>query len=192
MSRARIYLAGPEVFLADAAAAGARKKALCAAAGFEGLFPLDAGLAQVDALAIYRANRAMMLSADAVVANLTPFRGPSADAGTVFELGLMAGLGRGVFGYSNVAADFEERTRAGCVGTWFDAGRGWVDGEGMAIEAFGLGDNLMIDGVLAEGGGLVRRDVPAGARWTDLGGFSACLALVGEWLGGGVRGLHRG
>ena len=34
----------------------------------------------------------MMDEADAIIANLTPFRGPSADAGTVYELGYMAGL----------------------------------------------------------------------------------------------------
>ena len=40
----RIYLAGPEVFLPDAQAMGARKAALCAAHGLEGVFPLDAQL----------------------------------------------------------------------------------------------------------------------------------------------------
>src|SRR5512138_113602 len=40
----RIYLAGPEVFLPDALAVGARKAALCAQHGLEGVFPLDAQL----------------------------------------------------------------------------------------------------------------------------------------------------
>ena len=31
-----------------------------------------------------------MKEADAIIANLTPFRGPSADTGTVYELGYMA------------------------------------------------------------------------------------------------------
>ena len=31
------------------------------------------------------------MQADAIIANLTPFRGPGADAGTVYELGYMAG-----------------------------------------------------------------------------------------------------
>ena len=35
-----------------------------------------------------------MDAADAIIANLTPFRGPSADAGTVYELGYMAGRGK--------------------------------------------------------------------------------------------------
>src|SRR5258708_1028231 len=36
------YLAGPEVFLPDAAEIGRRKKELCRRHGFEGLYPLDA------------------------------------------------------------------------------------------------------------------------------------------------------
>ena len=40
-NRARIYLAGPEVFLPDATAFGRRKVEICAAHGLEGVFPLD-------------------------------------------------------------------------------------------------------------------------------------------------------
>ncbi len=47
------------------------------------------------------ATRAMMIAADAIIANLTPFRGPGADAGTVYELGYMAGRGKLCLGYSN-------------------------------------------------------------------------------------------
>ena len=43
----------------------------------------------------------MMDAADAIIANLTPFRGPSADAGTVYELGYMAGRGKLCLAYSN-------------------------------------------------------------------------------------------
>ena len=42
-----------------------------------------------------------MIAADAIIANLTPFRGPSADAGTVYELGYMAGRGKLCLGYCN-------------------------------------------------------------------------------------------
>ena len=94
-----IYLAGPEVFLPDALAVGTRKKALCEKYGFIGLFPFDNEIksappgARTDAL-IYHANLAMMRAADIGIFNLTPFRGVSADTGTVFELGLMIGLGK--------------------------------------------------------------------------------------------------
>src|SRR5258707_232545 len=89
----KIYLAGPDVFLPDAIEIGRRKAAICARHGLRGLYPLDnaVDLSAADAsLAIFKGNEAMMDAADAIIANLTPFRGPSADAGTVYELGYMA------------------------------------------------------------------------------------------------------
>jgi nucleoside 2-deoxyribosyltransferase len=91
----KLYLAGPEVFLPEALAIAARKKHLCRLHGFEGLFPLNHEIAPsgkgetLDRL-IYAANIAMIRGADAAILNLTPFRGPSADAGTIFELGFVA------------------------------------------------------------------------------------------------------
>ena len=90
----KIYLAGPDVFLPDAVEIGRRKVEICARHGLTGLYPLDNAidLAAADAsLRIFRGNEAMMNEADAIIANLTPFRGPGADAGTVYELGYMAG-----------------------------------------------------------------------------------------------------
>jgi nucleoside 2-deoxyribosyltransferase len=89
----RVYLAGPDVFLPDALEIGRRKIEICRRHGVSGLYPLDnvVDRAATDAsLQIFRANEAMMDQADAVIANLTPFRGPGADAGTVYELGYMA------------------------------------------------------------------------------------------------------
>jgi len=93
----KIYLAGPDVFLPDAIEIGRRKAAICARHGVSGLYPLDnaVDLAAAGAsLAIFEGNEAMMDAADAIIANLTPFRGPSADAGTVYELGYVAGRGK--------------------------------------------------------------------------------------------------
>src|SRR5215210_4956234 len=111
-----VYLAGPEVFLPDAVEIGRRKQKLCAAYGLEGLYPLDNEIPtttteRADKL-IYDANKAMMLRADIGICNLTPFRGPGADAGTVFELGLMVGLGKPVFAYTNDSADYVQRVEA--------------------------------------------------------------------------------
>lgn len=182
----KVYLAGPDVFLPDAAAMAAEKKRLCAQYGLEGVFPTDprpdpAADAAPDLwYAIYLRNEAHIRACDALVANLTPFRGPSADAGTVYELGFMRALGRPVLGYSNDAADFSNRTRA-FLG---DAARrnaegDWVDADGLSLESFGLTDNLMIDGgIRAAEGVLVRRPVPESARWTDLAGFEACLRAL--------------
>jgi hypothetical protein len=43
----------------------------------------------------------IMRTCDAVILNLTPFRGPSADVGSAYEMGFMRALGRPIFAYSN-------------------------------------------------------------------------------------------
>jgi nucleoside 2-deoxyribosyltransferase len=182
----KVYLAGPDVFLPDPIAMAERKRAICAVHGLAAIFPVDAHPQHPEEAAIprwlwiYRRNEAHMRDADAVIANLTPFRGPSADPGTVYELGFMRALGRKVLGYSNVAADLVPRT-LGFIGpaAHRDAEGRWRDAEDMAVEDFGLADNLMIDGGIHEAGGLlVRREVPAGERWTDLGAFEACVRAL--------------
>ena len=180
--RPRLYLAGPDVFLPDAVEAGQRKCALCERFGFEGLYPLDTeirdGPALAVATAIYRGNAALMHAADGIIANLTPFRGPSADVGTAFELGFMAALGKPVFGYSNDGRPFLERTRA-AVGITRTADGHWVDADGLTVEEFGLADNLMLDCALGEAGfPMVVRDCTGAGRFADLAGFEACLGLA--------------
>src|SRR3954451_14617767 len=96
----KIYLAGPDVFLPDAVGIGQRKVEICARHGLTGLYPLDNALdisTRAASLAIFKGNEAMMDAADAIIANLTPFRGPGADPGTVYERGYMAGRGRLLF-----------------------------------------------------------------------------------------------
>ena len=85
----KVYLAGPDVFLPDADRIGRLKRDICKRHGLEGLFPLDGNPPESDeplSLRVFRANTTLMDQADAIIANLTPFRGPSADCGTVFEL----------------------------------------------------------------------------------------------------------
>lgn len=191
----KVYLAGPDVFLPDALALAERKRAICAAHGLTGIFPVDAHPAHAEQaglprwLWIYRRNEADMRAADAVIANLTPFRGPSADAGTVYEVGFMRALGRRVLGYSNVAAAFDARTVLflGPAGRLDAEGR-WRDAADMAVEAFGLGDNLMIDGGIAAAGGVfIRQDVPEAERWRDLTAFEACVRTLAG-LSGAMEG----
>lgn len=187
----RIYLAGPDVFLPDPLARGAALKAICARHGVEGVFPMDplpsepaawAALPEFQRIALR--NEAHIRAADALIANLTPFRGPSADVGTVFEIGFMRALGRPVFGWSNTAVDFATRTRAFLGATAVEAPDGtWRDGEEMALERFGCLDNLMIDGaVVASGGCLEVVELPAAVRWTDLKAFERCVAKVAAQL----------
>src|SRR3954449_6765700 len=108
----KIYLAGPDVFLPDAVEIGRRKAEICARHGQTGLYPLDNNVdlaASSASVVIFKGNEAMMDAADAIIANLTPFRGPGADAGTVYELGYMAGRGKLLFAYSNDPAAYAER-----------------------------------------------------------------------------------
>jgi nucleoside 2-deoxyribosyltransferase len=177
----KIYLAGPEVFLSDAIAVGTRKKDLCKLYGFEGLFPLDnddvrdANGIRVDLL-IYRACVAHMRAADFGIFNLTPFRGPSADVGTVFELGFFAGLAKPIFAYTNDPDDLLQRVKRSD-DVSYDAGtREWRDSMGLTVEDFGNADNLMIDMALAEQDHpIVRHAALPHERFRDLTGFEACL-----------------
>src|SRR5262249_16965234 len=101
--------------------------------------------------------------------NLTPFRGPSADAGTVWELGFARGLGLALFGYSSVARDFAARSRAFL--------RGQPDG--LAVESFGLFDNLMLGHAIERsGGGFVAKSARRARRYRDLAAFEECLAAA--------------
>jgi nucleoside 2-deoxyribosyltransferase len=137
----KIYLAGPDVFLPDAIEIGQAKQRLCAEFGFIGLFPLDNQFpAQPSGAEIYRANRLLMEQAQIGLFNLSPFRGPSADSGTVWELGFMVGRRK------LVAALYHQRVESGAAG---------ADPSGYAIEQFGLGDNLMIDCSITDSGGVI-------------------------------------
>src|SRR4030088_2515227 len=139
-----IYLAGPDVFLPDARDVGRRKVDLCARHGLTGLYPLDntINLAANDAsLQIFRGNEAMMNQADAIIANLTPFRGPGADAGTVYELGYMIGRGKLCLGYSNDPSLYAERV-ARCPPV-MSAGAGLVACKKLTVDNLGQADNLM-------------------------------------------------
>ena len=138
----RAYLAGPDIFLPDAPEVGARKVALCRARGFEAHFPLDGSL-QLDrqapydqGLAIYRANLDLMAACDLAFVNLTPFRGVSADAGTVFELGWLISKGTPVFAYSSETRLYEMR----------------VIPDSYEIERHEMRDNLMLEAAVVEQG----------------------------------------
>ena len=179
----KIYLAGPDVFLPDAIEIGRQKAALCARHGLVGLYPLDnvVDLSSPDAsLAIFKANEAMMDSADAIIANLTPFRGPSADAGTVYELGYMAGRGKLCLAYSNDPASYRERVAQHYDVKEMPGGRR-VDAEGLTVEDFGWPDNLMMIHALdLHGAPLVTPATRPADIWHDLASFEACVRLAAD------------
>jgi nucleoside 2-deoxyribosyltransferase len=199
--RKTVYLAGPEVFLADAAAVGEAKKAICARHGLMGLFPLDnaldlGGLDPREAgLAISAANEDLMRSADLIIANITPFRGPGMDPGTAFEIGFMRALGKPVFCYT--ASDLLHAERAA---RWAGAaarerkGEGVEDGDGLLIENFGMVENLMIDGAVdASGGAVITPDNAADPNpdMRDLHLFEDCVRTAAALVSATVRGSVR-
>jgi nucleoside 2-deoxyribosyltransferase len=180
----KIYLAGPDVFLPDALEIGRQKVDICRRHGLIGLYPLDNVIdrAAIDAsLRIFKANEAMMDQADAIIANLTPFRGPGADAGTVYELGYMAARGKLCFGYSNDPSTYAERVQHFTKVT-ADAGR-LTDADGLTVEDFGHNDNLMMIHALDLNGRplVLPRQRPADV-WRDLTAFETCVRLAAERL----------
>ncbi|GAB0113564.1 nucleoside 2-deoxyribosyltransferase [Acidisoma sp. C75] len=179
------YLAGPDVFLPNAAEHAAAKVAICARYAIRGLPPLNEDIAALASmseaqagLAIFAKDVEMMERAEIVIANLTPFRGASADSGTLVEIGWFLGRGRPIFGYSNSATLFAERSRAQVAALPDPL-------PGLAVEGFGLPDNLMIPGAVEAAGGLPMA-VPQDGRdrsFDALDIFELCVARAAAKLG---------
>ena len=179
-----IYLAGPDVFLPDAVEMGLRKVEICRRCGVTGLYPLDNLVdrtASDVSLLIYKANEAMMDRCDVIIANLTPFRGPGADAGTVYELGYMAARGKFCLGYANDPALYADRVRRFTKVEQRD-GR-LVDAEGLTVEDFGHHDNLMMIHALdLHGAALVLPREKPQDIWHDLTAFEVCVGMAAKRL----------
>jgi nucleoside 2-deoxyribosyltransferase len=181
----KVYLAGPEVFLPNAREQLDRKIALTRAAGLVPVSPGDLAIPETPtrrerALAISAIDEQLMSSADAIIANLTPFRGIAADTGTVFELGFMCARDKLVFAYSNIAADHFSRTSGHYGGMVAPGADGHLRGpDGMLLEDFDMAENLMLDGgIERRGGKVIVRDVPPELLYTDTAAFEECLRLL--------------
>ncbi|MEP9378972.1 nucleoside 2-deoxyribosyltransferase [Aquabacter sp. CN5-332] len=175
----KIYLAGPEVFLDDATEISRRKVEACARHGFHGLSPMDGGVdvnAPEASRLIFEKNVEMMRASDAIIANLTPFRGVSADPGTVFELGFCFALGKAVMGYSGHPENLVARTRRAL---GHDAAHSGVLSDGLHVEDFDLPDNLMMaEAINAAGWSMILPDAPVADPWRDLTLFEAALKAL--------------
>ena len=139
-----VYLAGPDVFRADAGEVALAHKALCRRCGFE---PLHPGDQPPDATSrdIFHANIGMIRRADAVLANLEPFRGPEVDSGTAFEVGFAVALGKLVVGHVAIPESLRQRV-ARLYGevAYHPASGVWRDRDGQLVEDFGHAVNLML------------------------------------------------
>jgi len=180
----KIYLAGPDVFLPDAVEVGRRKVEICKNYGLTGLYPLESKIdlkASDASLQIFGGNEAMMNEADAIIANLTPFRGPGADAGTAYELGRMAARGKLCLGYSNDPTAYAGRVRRFTTVT--SRGESLVDADGLTVEDFGLNDNLMMIHALdLYGCPLVTPRQRPDDIWHDLSAFESCVRTAAKRL----------
>ena len=136
----KIYLAGPDVFAPNSAVISHARKTLCEESGFEGLYPADNEANS--SVGIYTANIRLLRSADFIIANMTPFRGPSADAGTIFEIGVAKGLNIPVAAYSD-NSNWEYIYRID-ICRYDYSRKEWRDTCENLIENFGLRDNLML------------------------------------------------
>lgn len=181
----KIYIAGPEVFLPDGRQVLAEKAALTRDAGFEPICPGDLEVPAQPSkkqfgMAINAIDEQMMLSADAVIANLTPFRGLAADTGTAYELGFMCALDKIVVGYTNMTANHYQRIVEYYGGNLIDTADGHLRGpDGLSVEDFDMVDNLMLHGGIERRGGfIVVGNAPADHVISDLTAFRQCLALL--------------
>jgi nucleoside 2-deoxyribosyltransferase len=163
-----VYLAGPDVFLPESAEIGRRKQAICAHHGLAGVYPgegvdLDALPEDEHARALFDGCIEMMDRCVGGLCNLTPFRGPSADVGTAFEMGYLFARGVPVIGYTAHTHDYEAR----------------VGDSEHTVEGFGLADNLMLEGpMLRHGLTVVRVEEHMQPALAALTAFEQTVALL--------------
>lgn len=175
----RLYLAGPDVFLPDPMAAAASMKSICEELGLEGVFPTDNALVPAEsesgtafAARIRAANLDLIRAADGVIANCMPFRGPSVDDGTAYEMGFAAALGKPVFPWSGDIRPLLQRTQSRQY--LAHDGRVWRDADQMEVEEFGLPVNLMlVDPATGPVSPSFTQAARAAARWFGLSGDQA-------------------
>jgi len=181
----KVYLAGPEVFLANAREQLDRKIALPRARGLIPVSPGDFVIPQQPTKrqfghAISEIDEKMMDSADAIIANLTPYHGVGADTGTTYELGYMCAQGKLAYGYTNVARDHRQRTIEHYRGEVTPDATGRLRGpSGLAVEDVDMADNLMLQGgIERRGGQFIVHDADPAELYTDTTAFEMCLKLL--------------
>lgn len=164
-----LYLAGPEVFLPNALEVVDEQRRICREHGLVPISPLDKGDGPGDQTVsrqdrIFAGNIALIHRADAIVANIAPFRGPDPDAGTAFEVGYAHALGRPIYLWANDPSSNAERV-AQHLGPLHRRGDGMLaDRDGLMVEDFGGPMNLML----------------VSPATVVLGSFEACIRRVAE------------
>ena len=127
----------------------------CTSWGFEALLPIPAnqsldrpGVSGItvpgkpkDAAPVFESCLDMIRSCDAMVADITPFRGDEPDAGTVFEIATAYALGKLVVAYTHDTRLTHERHLHNGSKTEWGA---LLCRSGFLVEQFGLPCNVMV------------------------------------------------
>jgi nucleoside 2-deoxyribosyltransferase len=147
-----LYLAGPDALYPDSAELIARKRLVCEAQGLTPRMAADevtlshrAG--ELRAREAYAGALANLRASDAVIANLTPWRGPGCDPATAFEVGFASALGKPVLAYMNLdnEEDAEYRARVEAwIGAAVDEQGVWRDADGCEVEDLDLPEAAML------------------------------------------------
>lgn len=182
--RKKVYLAGPDVFFRNASEVMRIKGEMALEFNFdpstlaednlnpEGLSAYEFGIE------IGLMNERKMDECDFIIANLTPFRGISADVGTAFEVGYMRAQGKPVFAYSNSGRDYYTRLHEDFYNSeTFEEVDGVVRGsDGLMVENHGMVDNLMLDTAADKSGGLfLNQTAQSDDLLGDLAAYRSCL-----------------
>lgn len=125
----KIYIAGPDVFRADAETVGINYKRFLNKYGHEGLYPLDNQYST--AAEIIQGNYNLIDDCDLVIANCNSFRGLEPDSGTCCEIGYAIAKGKKIICYLD-----DNRSQVEKIGA--------VDKNGYYVEDFNYPINIMM------------------------------------------------
>jgi nucleoside 2-deoxyribosyltransferase len=151
----KVYIAGPDIFRVWWPDIAEKIVNACASWGFEALLPIPAdksldrpGVSGItvpgkpnDALPVFESCLDMIRSCDAMVADITPFRGDEPDSGTVFEVATAYALGKPVVAYTRDTRLTHERHTHN--GSKTECGA-LLCRSGFLVEQFGLPCNVMV------------------------------------------------
>jgi nucleoside 2-deoxyribosyltransferase len=170
----RVYLSGPDLFHSNAADIDANKKAICERYGLEAVSQFDidqerrfGGDAPI-ATEIFNQTRALIKSCTLMVANISPFRGPSLEVSTALEIGMMLGFDKPVVGYSLDTRNYTERLMQ--LHNVFELplnkeSNNLTAPDGLLVENFGTAEGALISGALQSAKMPISEDFESAVRW---------------------------